>query len=98
MVDLIAALALPAIVVARSTLGTINHTLLTLEVLRTRQIVVAGVVMVGPRNADNREAIEVYGCTQGRGRNPAARPLSRTTLAQSAAALDPDDHLGRLWR
>jgi dethiobiotin synthetase len=57
MIDLIAALAVPSIVVARSTLGTINHTLLTLEALRTRGLPVAGVVMVGPRNADNREAI-----------------------------------------
>jgi dethiobiotin synthase len=98
MIDLIAALTLPAVVVARSTLGTINHTLLTLEALRSRQILVAGVVMVGPRNPDNREAIEVYGHTRVVGEIPPLVPLSRTTLAQGAAALDPDDHLGELWR
>jgi dethiobiotin synthase len=98
MVDLIAALALPTIVVARSTLGTINHTLLTLEVLRARLIIVAGVVMVGPRSSDNREAIEVYGCTKVLGEIPPLVPLSPKTLAQSAAALDPDGRLEGLLR
>jgi dethiobiotin synthase len=98
MIDLIAALAVPSIVVARSTLGTINHTLLTLEALRTRGLPVAGVVMVGPHNADNREAIEVYGCTQVVGEIPPLVPLTRATLAQSAGMLDPDDRLLGLWR
>ena len=61
MIDLIAALGFPAIVVARSTLGTINHTLLTLQALRMREIPVAGVVLNGPLNPGNREAIETYG-------------------------------------
>jgi dethiobiotin synthetase len=98
MIDLIVALALPAIVIARSTLGTINHTLLTLEVLRMRLVRVAGVVMVGPRNADNREAIEGYGRTRVVGEIPPLVPLSSGALAQSAAALDPDDQLAELWR
>jgi hypothetical protein len=72
--------------------------LLTLELLRARLVAVAGVVMVGPRNADNREAIEVYGRTKVVGELPPLVPLSPTTLAQSAAALDPDDHLVELWR
>jgi len=54
-------LALPVIVAARSTLGTINHTLLTLGALRSRGLAVERVIMVGDRNADNRAAIEVYG-------------------------------------
>ena len=57
MVDLMIALALPVLVVARSTLGTINHTLLTLEALRGRTLAVAGVVMVGPPDDENRAAI-----------------------------------------
>jgi dethiobiotin synthetase len=61
MVDLIRALGLPALLVARSTLGTINHTLLSLEALRSRRVPVAGVAMVGPPNADNREAVERFG-------------------------------------
>jgi malonyl-CoA O-methyltransferase len=61
MVHLIQALHLPVLVVARSTLGTINHTLLTLEALRSRGVTVAGVVMNGPVNIDNKMALEKYG-------------------------------------
>jgi dethiobiotin synthetase/malonyl-CoA O-methyltransferase len=61
MIDLIQKMGLPAIIVSRSTLGTINHTLLTLEALRYRKIPIAGIVMVGPSNPQNREALEKYG-------------------------------------
>lgn len=43
--DLAARLALPVIVVARRSLGTLNHTLLTLEVARSRGLPVAGLVV-----------------------------------------------------
>lgn len=46
VIDAIAALKLPAVVVARSALGTINHTTLTLEALAARRLRVAAVVMV----------------------------------------------------
>jgi dethiobiotin synthetase len=46
--DLAAALALPVVVVARNALGTLNHTLLTLEVARGRGLSVAGVVLNAP--------------------------------------------------
>lgn len=61
MIDLMARLGLPAVVVARGSLGTINHTLLTLEALRSRELVVAGVVMAGEVNPENRAAIEEFG-------------------------------------
>jgi dethiobiotin synthetase len=61
MIDLIAALAMPVLVVARSTLGTINHTLLTLQALRGAGIEILGVVLNGPRHPGNRQAIEQYG-------------------------------------
>ena len=61
MIDFISQLNLPALVVARSGLGTINHTLLTLETLEACHVAIAGVVMVGEPNACNREAIEMYG-------------------------------------
>ena len=61
MIDLIAALALPVVVVARSELGTINHTLLTLDQLRRRDCPVFGVVVNGPANEANCRAIADYG-------------------------------------
>ncbi len=45
VIDLIEALGVPAVVVARAGLGTINHTSLTLNALEARGVVVAGVVL-----------------------------------------------------
>lgn len=61
MIDLVKKLGMPVLLVARSTLGTINHTLLSLEALRSRGIAVLGVVMNGPCNRGNREALEKFG-------------------------------------
>ena len=61
MVDLMTKLELPVLLVARSSLGTINHTLLSLGQLRQAGLEPIGVVMNGPRNLSNREAIEHYG-------------------------------------
>jgi malonyl-CoA O-methyltransferase len=80
--------------VARSTLGTINHTLLTLEALRARSLSVAGVLMVGPANRDNRTAIETYGNTSVVGEMPLFEPLGPEVLKRWAERdLDPERHL-----
>lgn len=49
---------LPVLVVARLGLGTLNHTLLTLEAIERRGLKVAGIVMneAEPRNRDNRQS------------------------------------------
>ena len=60
-IDLIDRLGLPVVLVARSTLGTINHTLLSLGALRARGIAIAGVVLNGPPSPGNRAAIERHG-------------------------------------
>ena len=61
MVDLMVDLGLPVLVVARSELGTINHTLLTLDQLRRRGCPLWGVVVNGPPNPANCQAIAHYG-------------------------------------
>jgi dethiobiotin synthetase len=61
MLDLMKHLGLPTLLVARSTLGTINHTLLSLEQLQRHQVEILGVVINGPRNSGNRDAIQHYG-------------------------------------
>jgi len=55
VVDLVADLDVPAIVVARSGLGTLNHTALTVEALRRRDILVQGVVLNEYEGADLAE-------------------------------------------
>jgi dethiobiotin synthetase len=54
--DFAAALALPVVVVARGTLGTINHSLLTVESVRARGLTVAGVVLSVRPNEDRAAA------------------------------------------
>ena len=81
MADWIAYLALPVLVVARSGLGTINHTLLTLEALQARSLRVAGVMMIGEPNADNRAAIEKYGHAPVVAEMPFLTPLDPGLLA-----------------
>lgn len=61
MIDLIKAIELKALLVARSGLGTINHTLLSLEALRARNIAIQGVIMVGEPNKDNESSVSFYG-------------------------------------
>jgi dethiobiotin synthase len=61
IIDVIKQLEIPVIVVARNSLGTINHTCLTLAALRARQITVFGVVLNGGINEDHKAAIEHYG-------------------------------------
>jgi dethiobiotin synthetase len=87
MVDLVTVLGLPALIAARSTLGTINHTLLTIEALRSRAVPIAGVVMVGPPNPDNRIAIETRGHVTVIGELPALDPLTPEALRVAAARL-----------
>ena len=91
MADWIAYLALPVLVVARSGLGTINHTLLTLEALQARSLRVAGVMMIGEPNADNRAAIEQYGRVPVVAEMPFLRPLDPGLLgAWSVTHLDAE--------
>jgi dethiobiotin synthetase len=61
MTDLMKRVAAPVLLVCRSSLGTINHTLLSLEQLRREGLDVLGVIMNGPGNSENCEAIEHYG-------------------------------------
>lgn len=61
IIDLIEKLEVPVLLVVRSELGTLNHTFLSLEALRNRDIPILGVIMNGPENESNRQAIEKYG-------------------------------------
>jgi dethiobiotin synthetase len=99
LVDLIARLSLPVLVVSRSGLGTINHTLLTAEALRLRQIPVAGVVMVGPSDAENRLAIERYGRLEVVAEMPTFKPFELETFRNWVdQSFDRDGRLSRYLR
>ncbi len=61
MIDLIRSLNLPVCLVTRSTLGTINHTLMSIATLQHAKIPILGVIINGQKNQINREAIAHYG-------------------------------------
>ncbi|MBA5726274.1 dethiobiotin synthase [Bombella favorum] len=61
MIDLIARLGLPVILVTRSGLGTLNHTLLSLEALYQRGIPVLGFITNGPECPENSQTLEKLG-------------------------------------
>lgn len=74
--DLMARFALPVIVVSRHYLGSINHTLLTLEALRGRGIGVAGVVFNGSELADSERIITRLGQVRAIGSIPEVGEVS----------------------
>jgi len=88
VIDLAAQLHLPVILVARSTLGTINHTLLSIEALRRRGLPLAGVVVNGPETPHNRAAIERYGEVNVIAEIPWLPELTRASLREIEPELD----------
>ena len=91
--DLAAELALPVVIVARTVLGTINHSLLSIEAARAAGLRVAGVVMTPwtadpePIEASNRDTVERLGRVSVRG----LAPTSPSGLADAGAALPLSD-------
>ena len=82
MLDLMRHLDLPVIVSARTTLGTINHTLLTRAALRSAHLDVRGVVLIGEENIENRRAIEHYGNVRVIGHIPVLERIHRSALLE----------------
>lgn len=82
IVDLIEGLGLPVVLVTRSGLGTINHTLLSLEALRWRGIAVLGVVLVGPPNPGNERDIARFGKTRILFRVPHLAKITETSISE----------------
>jgi len=82
ILDLALHLQFPVIVAARTTLGTINHTLLTLRTLCAAGARPLGVVMLGPEDAENRRAIEHYGRVPVIGHVPWLQAINRRTLTE----------------
>jgi dethiobiotin synthase len=99
MIHFVERLGLPVLIATRTTLGTINHTLLTIEALRTRRLAIAGVVMIGEPNADNRAAIEHYGAVTVLGEMPVFDPLTPAALRYWAMkSLDPAGRLQEFFQ
>ena len=99
LIELLAAAGLPCLLVALSGLGTINHTLLSLEALRARRMEIAGVVLNGPPNPENRATIERFGQVAVIAELPPLTALDRVAITRAAEGFDRDGvlvpHLAR---
>lgn len=90
--DIFARWRFETIVVARTTLGTINHSLLTIEALRARNIPILGIAFVGEAQEESERTIAAMGGVRRLGRLPRLDPLDADSLAHAfAAAFSPED-------
>lgn len=85
MADFIHHYRLPTFLISQNYLGSINHTLLTIEVLRNRGIQILGIVMSGDKNTASETFIEQYGQTPILARIPQLLPVNKSSIAQCAA-------------
>lgn len=88
VIDLIVELKLPIILVCRSGLGTINHTLLSLEAIRQRSLPLAGIIINGEKSPHNRQALEEYGHAPIIAEIDYCDVLSRETLLSISPEID----------
>lgn len=85
MIDQFAHWQAPVLLVARTALGTINHSLLSMEALRTRGIPIAGLLFVGDAHEENEAVIPTLAGVPHVGRLPLLDPLDVRTLADAIA-------------
>lgn len=76
----------PVIIVARTDLGTINHSLLTIEALKTRKLPIHGIAFVGEPHQDSEAIIATISGVKRLGRLPYLPDLNAESLR--AAFLD----------
>ncbi len=79
-IDVFARWRYPVVLCARTALGTINHSLLSIEALRNRNIELLGIAFIGESSPESESAICEMGRVRRLGRLPRLSPLTRTTL------------------
>lgn len=84
--DLFARWQIPVIVCARTMLGTINHSLLTIEALRARGVPIHGLAFLGDAVPDSEATIAEISGVQRLGRLPIIDPLTSENLAAAFSA------------
>ncbi|MCP5397194.1 MAG: ATP-dependent dethiobiotin synthetase BioD [Sphingomonadaceae bacterium] len=81
--DMFAQWGLPVVLAARTALGTINHSLMSIEALRARHVPIAGIAFIGEENAETQRVICHIGKVRSLGRLPLLDPLNAETLARA---------------
>ena len=86
MSDLCQKLNTPLILVSRTKLGTINHTLMSLEVIKKKKIKLLGIIFFGKKELETLETIKFFGKKILKknikilGRLPIVKELSKNTI------------------
>jgi dethiobiotin synthetase len=79
-IDVFARWRLPVVLCARTALGTINHSLLSIEALRHRDLDIIGIAFIGDGNAESERIICEIGRVRRLGRLSRLSPLTASTL------------------
>ncbi len=91
-IEVFAGWDLPVILCARTSLGTINHTLMSLAVLHDWELPIHGIIFVGEENRDSQRTIVEMGGVRALGRMPQLDVLDRENLrAAFDANFQPED-------
>ena len=83
--DLMARWNIPVVLCARTALGTINHSLLSIDALRARNIPIAGIAFIGDENRESERIIADMGQVRRLGRLPHLDPLTGPSLRAAFA-------------
>jgi dethiobiotin synthetase len=85
-IDVFARWQIPLVLCARTALGTINHSLLSIAAIRARAIPLLGVAFIGEANPESEGIIAEMGQVRRLGRLPPVEPLTRDNLRAAFAA------------
>lgn len=84
--DMMARWGRPVIVCARTALGTINHSLMTVEALRARGVPLLGIAFIGAGHDENERIVPKLAGVRALGRLPLLDPLDAPALADAMRA------------
>ena len=90
MIDLIKKLDVPVILVSNTYLGSINHTLLSCELLKQNNIKVAGIVFNGEENKETESIIEKKSGYPVLLRIPQLSEVNRGSIAEYVKSIKKD--------
>ncbi|MFN3868209.1 MAG: dethiobiotin synthase [Hyphomicrobiaceae bacterium] len=84
-IDVFARWRLPVVLVCPTRLGCINHALLSVEALRSRDIPIAAIIFAGDENADSQRTIVDFARVPSAGRLPRMTLLDAEHLRNAAS-------------
>ncbi|MES2826900.1 MAG: dethiobiotin synthase [Bacteroidota bacterium] len=87
LLDLIVALKAKVIVVSQNYLGSINHSLLTLEILKAKNIPIEGIIFNGEANVESERYIQQYSKIKVIGRIPQFKTIDQETIRNAGSLL-----------